>query len=58
MYMYTCALTLPPPPPHTYTHFHTARYEQPPYNQGTMRSTYHVRSCDVFRLKQVLKLVL
>ena len=31
----------------------TDRYEKPPYDQGTMRSAYHVRSCDVFRLKQV-----
>ncbi len=29
------------------------RFETPPYNPGSMRSTYHVRSCDVFRLKQV-----
>ena len=42
-----------PPHTHTHTHTHTGRYEQPPYDQGTIRSTYHVRSCDVFRLKQV-----
>lgn len=28
-------------------------FEAPPYNPGTLRSAYHVRSCDVFQLKQV-----
>ena len=52
--VYTCTLIHTHMHVHTHTHpLHTARYEQPPYNQGTMRSAYHVRSCDVFRLKQV-----
>lgn len=41
---------------YTCTHklsIHTARHEQPPYDASTMRSSYHVRSCDVFRMKQV-----
>lgn len=29
------------------------RYERPPYNDQTMRSIYHVRQLEVFRLKQV-----
>lgn len=29
------------------------RFERPPYNEGSKRSAYHVRSCDVFRLKQL-----
>nr|XP_032831540.1 lariat debranching enzyme B-like [Petromyzon marinus] len=28
-------------------------FESPPYNQNTLRSAYHVRSFDVFRLKQL-----
>ena len=28
-------------------------FERPPFSEGTKRSVYHVRSCDVFRLKQV-----
>lgn len=28
-------------------------YEFPPYNPETLRSVYHVRSIDVFKLKQV-----
>lgn len=28
-------------------------FEKPPYNNGTVRSAYHVRNVDVFRLKQV-----
>ena len=28
-------------------------FEFPPYDDRTIRSTFHVRSCDVFRLKQV-----
>ena len=28
-------------------------FECPPYSEDTKRSAYHVRSCDVFRLKQV-----
>jgi len=29
------------------------RYERPPYTDQTMRSIYHVRQLEVFRLKQV-----
>ena len=29
-------------------------FECPPYNPGTMRSAYHIRNLEVFRLKQVL----
>lgn len=29
------------------------RFECPPYSESTKRSAYHVRSCDVFRLKQL-----
>nr|SVE74738.1 EOG090X06RW [Daphnia carinata] len=28
-------------------------FEKPPYTSGTMRSAYHVRSLEVFRLKQI-----
>ncbi|XP_061411423.1 lariat debranching enzyme-like isoform X1 [Lethenteron reissneri] len=28
-------------------------YEFPPYNNDTVRSVYHVRSCDVIKLKQI-----
>lgn len=28
-------------------------YEFPPYNQETLRSVYHIRSSDVFKLKQI-----
>ena len=28
-------------------------FECPPYSEDTKRSAYHVRSCDIFRLKQV-----
>ena len=35
------------------TCFSTGRFECPPYSESTKRSAYHVRSCDVFRLKQV-----
>ncbi|XP_078711851.1 lariat debranching enzyme-like isoform X2 [Lampetra fluviatilis] len=28
-------------------------YEFPPYNNDTVRSVYHVRSCDVMKLKQI-----
>ncbi|ODN02851.1 Lariat debranching enzyme [Orchesella cincta] len=29
------------------------RHEYPPYNQGTIRSVYHYRNLDIFRLKQI-----
>ena len=29
-------------------------HEYPPYNNSTMRSAYHIRNLEVFRLKQVL----
>ncbi len=29
-------------------------FEKPPYTNSTMRSAYHVRSLEVFRLKQVI----
>lgn len=28
-------------------------FEFPPYNQDTLRSVYHIRNVDVFKLKQV-----
>lgn len=34
--------------------YHRGRYEKPPYNGETLRSCYHIRSLDVFRLKQVI----
>ena len=37
-----------------HAHTHCAGYfERPPFTEGTKRSVYHVRSSDVFRLKQV-----
>ena len=30
-------------------------YEQPPFDNDTMRSAYHVRQLDVYRLKQLHK---
>ncbi|XP_078711866.1 lariat debranching enzyme-like isoform X4 [Lampetra fluviatilis] len=32
-------------------------YEFPPYNNDTVRSVYHVRSCDVMKLKQVVEML-
>jgi len=29
------------------------RYEKPPYTDSTIRSVYHIRNLEVFRLKQV-----
>lgn len=29
------------------------RYECPPYDQESMRTVYHYRNLDIFRLKQV-----
>ncbi len=29
------------------------RYEYPPYDQSTMRSVYHIRNLDAFRLRQL-----
>lgn len=34
--------------------FCKGRFEKPPYHQDSLRSCYHVRNLDVFRLKQVL----
>ena len=31
----------------------SGHFECPPYSEDTKRSAYHVRSCDIFRLKQV-----
>ena len=30
-------------------------YEQPPFDNDTMRSAYHIRQLDVYRLKQLHK---
>ncbi len=35
----------------------SGHFECPPYDQSTLRSTYHVRSCDLFQLKQVMQTV-
>ncbi|ELT97436.1 hypothetical protein CAPTEDRAFT_170958 [Capitella teleta] len=35
--------------------FNKGHFEHPPYNEDTKRSCYHVRSLDVFRLKQIQK---
>ena len=32
-------------------------FEIPPYDQGTMRSAYHIRNLEVFRLKQVYRII-
>lgn len=34
----------------------TGHYEFPPYNQETLRSVYHIRNSDIFKLKQVTHL--
>lgn len=31
----------------------TGHFEFPPYNRDTLRSVYHTRNIDVFKLKQV-----
>ena len=33
--------------------YEKGHHERPPYNDESLRSTYHVRSFDVFKLKQV-----
>lgn len=33
--------------------FFSGHYEFPPYNPETLRSVYHIRNIDVFKLKQV-----
>lgn len=33
--------------------YHKTHFEKPPYDNNTKRSVYHVRSIDVFRLKQI-----
>ena len=35
--------------------YNKGHYESPPFNQGTLRSIYHVRSLDVFKLKLLTK---
>ena len=35
--------------------YNKGHYEAPPFNQGTVRSIYHVRSLDVFKLKLLTK---
>jgi hypothetical protein len=34
-------------------HWMQGHYERPPYNDSSIRSIYHVRNLEVFRLKQV-----
>ncbi|KAJ0090101.1 hypothetical protein Patl1_12620 [Pistacia atlantica] len=34
-------------------HFHLGHFERPPYNESTIRSVYHVREFDVYKLLQV-----
>ena len=31
--------------------YHKGHFERPPYDNGTVRSAYHIRSVDVFKLK-------
>ena len=38
---------------YNYHDYERGHHEQPPYNGNTLRSAYHVRSFDVFKLKQV-----
>ena len=35
--------------------YNKGHYESPPFNQGTLRSIYHVRSVDVFKLRLLTK---
>ncbi|ESN98308.1 hypothetical protein HELRODRAFT_185863 [Helobdella robusta] len=35
--------------------FHRGHFEHPPYDEKTLRSCYHIRNIDVFRLKQIRK---
>ena len=30
--------------------YFVGHFEAPPYNSGSLRTAYHVRSCDVYRL--------
>ena len=32
---------------------HTGHHEFPPYDPDTLRSVYHIRNIDVYKLKQV-----
>lgn len=34
-------------------HLLHGHFEQPPYDSSTMRSVYHIRNLEIFRLKQV-----
>jgi lariat debranching enzyme len=34
-------------------HFHKGHFEIPPYNQGSIRSSYHVRNLETHRLSQI-----
>ncbi|KAL5210776.1 hypothetical protein ABZP36_006399 [Zizania latifolia] len=38
---------------HKQQHYHLGHYERPPYNEGTIRSVYHVRHYDVLKLMHV-----
>lgn len=38
-------------------HWMQGRYEKPPYTDSTIRSVYHIRNLEVFRLKQVLAII-
>jgi len=37
-----------------YHDYGRGHFEMPPYNGGTVRSAYHVRKFDVFKLKKVI----
>lgn len=34
-------------------HWMQGHYEKPPYTENTIRSVYHIRNLEIFRLKQV-----
>ncbi|KAK9903387.1 hypothetical protein WJX75_004587 [Coccomyxa subellipsoidea] len=36
-------------------HYHLGHYERPPYQMDSMRSAYHIRELEVYRLKQLQK---
>lgn len=35
-------------------HWMQGHHEKPPYNENTIRSVYHIRNLEIFRLKQVI----
>lgn len=37
-------------------HLMQGHYEKPPYNENTIRSVYHIRNLEIFRLKQVISI--